>query len=196
MPFLVLPETAQASAALAILRAFSRLALTSARSAFVAVSRAIASMGGSFRHHTCLLCRGSRAECGQSYCSFARAGSSSDERVSWPKWAQEQVCLLPDSGRVTAPQRNDAMGRTCDPPPQIADYLLVERQAQSAQPRMTCRSTRTGEVCCLTCGHVPSFMRLSAAEHASRVARHATPPTLFSHGVADRAYHRPSGRKT
>jgi hypothetical protein len=39
---------------------------------------------------------------------------------------------------------------------------------------MTCRSTRTGEVCCLTCGHVPSFMRLSAAEHASRVARHAT----------------------
>src|SRR5882724_8059844 len=70
MPFLVLPETAQASAALAILRAFSRLALTSARFAFVAVSRARASMGTSFRRHTCLLCRGSRAECEQSYGSF------------------------------------------------------------------------------------------------------------------------------
>jgi hypothetical protein len=33
-------------------------------------TRAIASMGDSFRHHTCLLCRGSRAECEQSYGSF------------------------------------------------------------------------------------------------------------------------------
>jgi hypothetical protein len=30
-------------------------------------SRAIASMGGSFQRHTCVLCGGSRAECEQSY---------------------------------------------------------------------------------------------------------------------------------
>src|SRR3954453_22782863 len=70
MPFLVRPETAQASAAVAIIRAFSSLARTRASEALAVVSTLMASMGTSFRHHTCLPCRGSRAECEQSCGSF------------------------------------------------------------------------------------------------------------------------------
>src|SRR5436190_4936266 len=70
MPFLVLPETAQVSAAFAILSPFSNLARTRASEVLTVVSRLVASMGASFRHHTCLLCGGSRAECEQSYGSF------------------------------------------------------------------------------------------------------------------------------
>src|SRR5262245_7698562 len=68
--FLVLPEPEQPSAALAILSPISSLARTSAREVLTVVSRLVASMGGSFRHHTCLLFGGSRAECEQCYGSF------------------------------------------------------------------------------------------------------------------------------
>src|SRR5215510_12598068 len=67
---LVLPEVEQTSAAVAILSPFSSLARTSASEVLTVVSRLVAFMGGSFRHHTCLLCAGSRAECEQSYGSF------------------------------------------------------------------------------------------------------------------------------
>src|SRR5215467_14367691 len=70
MAFRVLPDPEQSSAAVAILSPFSRLARTSANEVFTVVSRLMASMGASFRHHTCLLCAGSRAECEQSYGSF------------------------------------------------------------------------------------------------------------------------------
>src|SRR5689334_11870790 len=73
MAFLVLPEPEQTSAAVAILSAFSSLARTSASEVLTVVSRLIASMGGSFRHHTCLPCGGSRAECEQSYGSFSQS---------------------------------------------------------------------------------------------------------------------------
>src|SRR5882724_4586993 len=84
MPFLVLPETAQASAAVAILRAFSSLARTRASEVLTVVSTLMASMGTSFRHHTCLPCGGSRAECEQSY------GSLSPSSITFGS-----ACLLP-----------------------------------------------------------------------------------------------------
>jgi len=71
--FLVLPETAQASAAVAILRAFSSLARQRASEV---LNRGITLMHPwvpPFRHHTCLPCRGSRAECEQSCGSLAQA---------------------------------------------------------------------------------------------------------------------------
>src|SRR5262249_43141460 len=61
MAFLILPEPEQTSAAVAILSPFSSLARASVSEVLTAVSRLMASMGASFRHHTCLLCAGSRA---------------------------------------------------------------------------------------------------------------------------------------
>src|SRR5262249_17594611 len=60
-----LPEPEQTSAALAILSPISSLARTSASEVLTVVSKLMASMGGSFRRHTCLPCAGSRAECEQ-----------------------------------------------------------------------------------------------------------------------------------
>src|SRR2546426_10865199 len=98
--FFCSPRAAQASAAFAILSPFSSLARTSARWVFIVVSRAIASMGGSFgTTHAC--CAGEvERSVSNLMAHLARSGSSSNQRVSWPKWAQEQVCLHPDSGRI------------------------------------------------------------------------------------------------
>src|SRR5882724_4140100 len=119
MPFLVLPETAQASAALAILRALSSLARTRASEVLTVVSMLMASMGASFRHHTCLPCGGSRAECEQSCGSFGpswiifgsdRFTSGKKTRRGLPDPKAHQVCLMPratgsSTRRLTTPHQ-------------------------------------------------------------------------------------------
>src|SRR5882724_1774873 len=94
MPFLVLPETAQASAAFAILSPFSSLTRTSARwvlSSYQGQSHPWVAPFGTT--HAC--CAGEvERNVSNHMAHLARAGSSSDQRASWPKWRKNRSAYL------------------------------------------------------------------------------------------------------